>query len=566
MIRLERPAQYSTQNLPFSVGSVPHMVLRGDPIFSMSRRKWSPSLRQTELFCDPLRVHNYIHLGPLTMKTCKLITLALLALILGACGGSSSSNGSTTPPTTTLPTDLTAAGKLTGFGSIYVNGIEFETNSATYEIDDVQGSGDSDLSVGMFVKVKGTVNADGVSGTAESVSYDDEVEGPVENIMPDPANGATERTFTVFGGAVLVNTETVFEAEDGSAFGLDTIANGDNVEISGDYHGDVYWASYVELQDAADDDYEVKGTITEIIDAEHFTLTLDHGTMLNVTLDPAGFEIPSVGLMLEQFVEVEGTIPDPASPNDILATKVELEDDDYFDDEDDEVEIKGTLTYNTNDEADPNDDTWTINNYTVVVFGESTVYEPASLGDAIADLSASGREVEVEGHYVDGVLFADEVEDEEDDIEIKALVFAVAPTEGKVGTITVSFPGTSGGKDNAGQLDVLVDGSTFYMDDDAVTPFDLMDLVPGVTYIEFHAHKNADGAIVASSLEIEDSMEVEIEGMVDAVGDVTITVLSIVFNTNDMTDYPNGMPVMEDYVSLKDSNADGTADIVELDD
>ena len=216
MIRLERPAQYSTQNLPFSVGSVPHMVLRGDPIFSMSRRKWSPSLRQTELFCDPRRVHNYIHLGPLTMNTCKLITLALLALILGACGGSSSSNESTTPPTTTLPTDLTAAGKLTGFGSIYVNGIEFETNSATYEIDDVQGSGDSDLSVGMFVKVKGTVNADGVSGTAESVSYDDEVEGPVENIMPDPASGATERTFTVFSGAVLVNTETVFEAEDGS--------------------------------------------------------------------------------------------------------------------------------------------------------------------------------------------------------------------------------------------------------------------------------------------------------------------------------------------------------------
>ena len=34
----------------------------------------------------------------------------------------------------------------------------------------------------MVVKVEGSVNADGLTGTAFSVSYDDDVEGGVENL------------------------------------------------------------------------------------------------------------------------------------------------------------------------------------------------------------------------------------------------------------------------------------------------------------------------------------------------------------------------------------------------
>jgi hypothetical protein len=495
------------------------------------------------------------------MTIIRLTTLAALALLLGACGGSSNSGGSTPPPTTTPPTDLTAAGKLTGFGSIYVNGIKFETDSASYEIDDEQLMGDSNLSVGMFVKVKGTLNADGVSGTADSVSYDDEIEGPVENITPDPANGATERTFTSFGTPVVINSETVFEAEDGSAFGLDTIANGDNVEISGEYFDGTLLAWYVEKQESGDDDYEVKGTISEFDGADRFTLTLDNGTILNVTLDPAGAEIPTVGIMDTQYVEVEGTIPDPGAPNELRATKVEIEHADHFDVDDDEVEFKGTLTHN-------DDGTWTINT-TMVVFGESTEYEPESLADAIADGSAHGRVVEVEGHYVDGVLHVDEVEDEEDDLEFKAIVVAVVPDDAKNGTITVAFPGAAGGNSasgNPGELDVLVDGGTFYMGDDAATPFDLTTL-PINAVVEFHAHRNDAGAIVASTFEIEDGIEVEIEGPLDAIDDTSITVLTIIFNVVDGTTvFLNGLPGLGDYVEVQDSDADGTADFVEVDD
>jgi sulfur carrier protein ThiS len=466
------------------------------------------------------------------MKLNQLLLLGALALSLAACGGSSGSGGNTPPPPAgAQPTALTAAGMVTGFGSIYVNGIEFETNSASYDLDDTAGSSDSDLSVGMFVVVQGTVNADGVTGTADSVSYDDEVEGPVEDLMTDAAD-PTIKTFTVLHTDIVISSSTVFDAEDGSAFGFDTIMNGDNVEVSGEYVGDVLHATYVELQDAGDDEYEAKGTISGFNGADMFTLTLDNGATLNVTL-AAGAVIPDVGIMDGQYVEVEGTIPDPVGfPDDFLAMKVELEDDDYFDDEDDEVEIKGPLTHH-------DDDTWSING-TQIVFSESTEYSPESLADAIADGSAHGLVVEVEGQYVDGALHADEVEDEEDDLEFKAVVDAVNATDAKNGTITLSFGGATG------TLDVVVNGATFYMDDDAVTPFDLTTL-PVDTVVELHAHHNDAGDIVASTLEIEDSLEIEIG--IDAT-----------------TVFMGAAPMAGDYAEVEDNNADGTADTIEADD
>ena len=478
------------------------------------------------------------------------VLLGVLALSLAACGGSSGSVSTTPQPLGAQPTDLTAAGKITGFGSVYVNGIEFETGSATYDIDDALGSSDADVSVGMFVVIRGSVNSDGVTGTADSVSYDDEVEGPVEDLTTDPAD-PTVKTFTVLSTSVVISASTVFDSEDGSAFGFDTIMNGDNVEVSGEYVGDILHASYVEIQDASDDDYEVKGTISGFDGFDEFTLTLANGSTLNVTLDGSA-QIPNAGIVDGQYVEVEGTIPYPvASPNDILATKVELEDDDHFDAEDDEAEIKGPLTLNE-------DGTWTING-TLIIFSSSTEYEPASLADSITDGSAHGLVVEVEGHYVDGALHADEVEDEEDDLEFKAVVDVVVADDAKNGTITVSFGGATG------ILDVLVNGGTFYMDDDAMAPFDLTTL-PVNTVVEFHAHRNDTGAIVASTFEIEDSLEIEIEGPVDAIDETSIQILGIVFTIDPTTVFEGVAPLAGDYASIEDNNADGTADFIESDD
>ena len=508
----------------------------------------------------------------------RLVLPATLALFLGACGGGSSNSATTPPPpTNTQPTPLTTVGKITGFGSVYVNGIEFETDSASYEVDDEQLSGDSDVSVGMVVTVKGSVNPDGVSGTADSVSYDDDIEGPVAmlGVDPDDPTNTSRKYFEIFElGVVIVSGTTVFAAEDDPAFGFDTIAEGDNVEVSGVLQGTIRLASYVEKQDALDDDYEVEGTITAVTDPSHFELTLENGGTINVTL-AANASFPEGGVMVDQYVEVEGTItsmPD-VTPVELEASKVELEDADDFDDSDGEVEKSGPLT--APDPAIP-DDPWRIDT-TPLMFDDNTEYEPESLANDIADgMTADGLMVEVEGQWVNDVLLVEEIESEEDDLEFRATVAGVTgpdgnpPTDAKNGVVTLSFGGATG------TLDVIVDNSTTYMDDDAVIQFNLGTSLPDGTVVEIHAHRDAAGAIVASSLEIDDGSEIEIEGPVGGTyagdgSDTSITVLGIMFTidrsmTAMMTSFPDGEPVVGDFVSIEDSAGDGTADVVEIDD
>lgn len=484
------------------------------------------------------------------IKLAVLSTFTVATLALSACGGSSSGAVDTVNPPAAAA--VTTVGKVTGFGSVYVNGVKFDTSSASYRVDDSDVFGDADLSVGMVVKIAGTVNADGKNGTADSVDYDDDVEGPVENLAGD----ANEKTFTVFGVSIVADSRsTKFEAEDDSAFSFETLADGDNVEVSGEYYGDVLLASYIEKQDAADDDYEVEGTIADFAggDTFTFTLVLAGGDTLMVTLDPAA-ELPSGGLEDGQYVEVEGTMDPSGAPDSIVAMRVELEDDDYFDEEDGDVEIKGVLS------RDVDTDSWSINGM-AVMFDDNTVYEPESLGAAIADGSADGTTVEVEGSYVDGVLIAEKVESEDDDIEFTAVVESTSPDaeDSRNGTVVVNFGAAMG------TLTVIIDAGTLMLDDEVATPFDLTQLMAG-DMVEVEGHQDADGNIVASSLHMEDDSEIEIEGPLEAISDTSITVLTIEFGTDENTMFEQGTPEVGTYVSVEDNDGDGIADEVEIDD
>ena len=65
-----------------------------------------------------------------------------------------------------------------------------------------------------MVKVQGSVNADGRTGSASSVSYDDEVEGLVEDLATD-ADDPSIKTFTVMNTMVRVDeNSTNFDGED----------------------------------------------------------------------------------------------------------------------------------------------------------------------------------------------------------------------------------------------------------------------------------------------------------------------------------------------------------------
>jgi len=486
-------------------------------------------------------------------KIITRVTGLILAAALAGCGGSGNSNTNNQPPPPPAAVAKTIVGQISGFGSIYVNGVEYDTAGASYDVDDVAASGDDALAVGMVVKIAGSVNPDGTSGSASEVSYDDDIEGIVEGLATD-ADDMNIKTFDVMGVSIQADkNRTNFEGEDDPGFSFDTIMNGDNVEVSGEYSGDLLLASYIEEQDAADDDFEAKGTVDQFDSVDNFVLILRNSSTLNVTV-AAGAEIPSAGIMDGQYVEVEGTIPDPVNAaNAILATKVEIEDEDRIDDDDeDEIELKGILSY------DMDAGTWSVKDVELA-FDGNTEYSPESLADDIADQTADGLHVEVEGQYLNDVLQVREISLEEDELEFKADVDAVAATEPRDGLLTLSFGIATG------TVDVKVTPDTMFLDDDAMVHYDLNSIMNG-DKVEIDARMGDDGMIYASSLHLEDDVGYKIEGPLKAIDNNSITVLGIEFTVDVDTFFENGTPVVDDYVEVEDSDADGIADSVEIED
>src|SRR6267378_3907561 len=84
----------------------------------------------------------------------KFTTLiAAATLLLTSCGGSGTPVGGIQGSGSTV-----AYGPVTGFGSIFVNGVEYVTSNAQIRIEDQPGT-ESQLLVGEVVTVTGSVNS-----------------------------------------------------------------------------------------------------------------------------------------------------------------------------------------------------------------------------------------------------------------------------------------------------------------------------------------------------------------------------------------------------------------------
>jgi len=90
------------------------------------------------------------------------VTTLAAAIGLAACGGSGSSSASYTG---------TVRGVITGFGSVFVNGVEYDVTGANIMVNGVSGA-ESLLKVGDVVTLNGSVHADGKTGTATSISFE----------------------------------------------------------------------------------------------------------------------------------------------------------------------------------------------------------------------------------------------------------------------------------------------------------------------------------------------------------------------------------------------------------
>lgn len=403
------------------------------------------------------------------------------------------------------------SGTITGFGSVFVNGIEFETDSSTFNVDDDNSASQDDLNIGMVVTVVGTVNSDGISGDAVSIEYDDEVEGPVANNPVEDAD-MTTKTFTVFDITVIAHKNTTsFSSTDYAS-----LARNDIVEVSGFFNSDgALEATWLEKKgelSLGTSEVEIKGTVAGFNNTDTFTLdgitvTFDGTTDLS--------EVPGGVITNGQFVEVKGVLNTAAS---IFALRIEQEDEGY-EDSDDTISIEGLVT----DFNGPGD--FRVSGQPVDASAADFI--PQSLAGSIKD----GDRVEVEGLVSGGVLQADEVAQRSGSVKIGALVTGVDASAATLLLEVVSGePAITVTTDTRTQIeDDLLD----------MEPFSLSDIRTGDEVIlEGFVEGNS---VLATQLQRKDLESYELQGTVDAAGgdDLAgnITILGVTIATDDETEF-----------------------------
>jgi len=410
-------------------------------------------------------------------------------LLITACGGGGEQVAGIDARGTPLPSAVVSKGTITGFGSVIVNGVTYNTNSATFTIDGAAGT-QSDLSVGDVVVVKGTVNDDGTSPTAATVTFDDAVEGPISAI------DLTAQTITVLGQMARIDAETSFDDSNGSV-SLESLNINDVVEVSGFFLADgSISATRIELKLVAGE-FELTGTVSN---------------PAATTFEINGFVVDFSTAMLENFpggapedgqlVESKGT--EFGLAGELRATLVEFKGGDFGEDGD-QAELEGFIT------RFDSDTDFDVEGVPVITSGQTT-YENGTSADL-----ALNRKVEVEGDInAAGVLVAS-------NIEIKASGFV------RIDSLVEDV--------QADQLTVLgivvrVDELTRYEDQSVEDrePFNLSHVVVG-NYVEIRGYEDA-GGIVATRLEREDfDGTVALRGFAENAVEPDFTILGVAINT-----------------------------------
>lgn len=184
--------------------------------------------------------------------------MACVVAALVACGGGSSGMSSRVTPSSAPATTVFAAGPISGFGSVIVNGVRFDDDTATIVDDDGQALTDAQLRLGMQCEVDGTADADDrARGHARSVRVRSALLGPV---------GSTDTragTLTVLGQTVAVDGDTAFD--DAIVGGLAGLGTGTVVAVHAQFDAASrsYLATRIELAAAAAA-YKIRGTVTAL--------------------------------------------------------------------------------------------------------------------------------------------------------------------------------------------------------------------------------------------------------------------------------------------------------------
>ena len=441
----------------------------------------------------------------------------LLSTMLVACGGDDEMVAGIDARGT--PVSIVSKGTITGFGSIIVNGVRFDTANASIDVDGNPGT-QSDLKVGHVVVVRGTMNNDGTDAVADAVSFDDLVEGPISAI------DITAGTITVLGQLIVIGDDTSFD-DDISPASIDGLNIDDTVEVSGFLLADGSISATRIERKSAGSEFEVTGHVSN--------LTATTFQINDLTIDFSAAQLddfPAGSPENEQRVEVKGN--NLGDNDELLATRVKFKGDELEADDGDQVEIEGFITLFESPmkfevEGIP------------VITNESTAFKNGEPGDL-----ALNTKVEVEGRMdANGIITATKV-------EIKLANFI--RIEGIVESVTDTSVTIFGVQINTDSLTRFEDKSAMNLD-----TFGLDDITDG-DYLETRGFENASG-IVTTRVEREDfDGEVAIRAFVDSVSAPNFTIRGVPIETNDQTVFRD---TMEQVIPASDFFAQALGRLVE---
>jgi len=459
------------------------------------------------------------------------------AAVLSACSESGSPAptpiAAPPPPPPATATSVSATGVITGFGSIFINGVRYEFVNGTIvsveDENDVVGD-DTLLRLGMRVRIRATeTNGDRV---ADRIEFDDDLRGPADNISPD-ASDPTIGTFTVIGQTVTVDGNTVFDDDVGDNDGVPGIDIRDLdpanfpgnaqivVEVSGYPTETGVIATRIERVNAAagdigkpgvaGDELEVKGFVDDVA-ADGSSFTINGATFLvsgTIFEDGLGANSDLIGV----FVEVKFDID---AAGDFIAIKVELEDDLDGAEQDDEFEIEGILqSVDTIDDPD------------IIVINGVTI----EVTDASSLVAHIGVKVEVKGSFnSDGILVINETEVEvENSIRTEDRITSIDTTAGSFTTrlgLVITPTADSRVEDEVGA------------DGDQLSPAEFISRLVNDDYIEARGYPDGAGGVIWTRIEREDEdgRQCELRGPVEAgsISDPTFDILGVTINTTGL--------------------------------
>jgi len=281
---------------------------------------------------------------------------------------------------------VVSAGPITRFGSVVLNGIEFDTTQAAIQIDDRVGRED-ELRLGMRVIVEGVQDNTG-GAKATRVTFRKSVAGLIDRI--DTVNN----TLVVLGQPVMVEALTVLEdsAQTGS-IALSNLAVGQFVDVSGliDANG-VIVATRIERKAGfipGSTEVEARGTLSRL-DTTAKTFVLGVQTVSFGTATVVGT------LSNGTFVQVRGT--QTSSGGVVTATRVTVEDPTVSGPAGTKVEVEGFVTAFASPTA-----------FRVQGQAVTTTSQTVFANGTVADLAQNVR-LEVEGPLdANGTLVAEKI-------------------------------------------------------------------------------------------------------------------------------------------------------------